>query len=431
VRIGRTIPPAAAPITLAALACGLWGILRGQRELERLESEIKAQFGTKHCFLVSSGKAAFMQILLALKALSPEKDEVLIPAFTCFSVPSAVVRAGLKVRLCDLRPGSLDMDHARLSAMLQPVASEQTASPSAQLRSDSLEVAIDDGARVPDSADRLLAIVPTHLFGYPADVTGVRALAGDRAITVIEDAAQAMGETVNAGKLGTLGDVGFFSLARGKAFSAVEGGVIITNNDEIAGGLRSLVHGLPGYGLLSMLKLVIQAFALWVLVHPMLFWIPRSIPFLRLGETLFETDFPVLRMSAFQAGLTRNWRRKLSGFRAGRVRRVNRWMSVLEKGHRCVRFIEAKSSGLIRFPVHVSDSVKRNRLLHDSEQQGLGVMPTYPAPINAIPELQGKLDAGEFPVAEDCAKSLVTLPTHDYVGVRDEEAIIRLLDRLD
>src|SRR6185295_5908966 len=98
-RIGRTLPPAAAPIGIGAVVSGFAGILTGTRRLDRFHRELKDYFGVKHCFLVSSGQAAFTLILLALKELSPGRDEVLIPAFTCYSVPAAIVRAGLRIRL--------------------------------------------------------------------------------------------------------------------------------------------------------------------------------------------------------------------------------------------------------------------------------------------------------------------------------------------
>src|SRR5436853_7857991 len=117
-RIGRTLPPAATPIGAWEIVSGVCGIFRGQKELDRFRSELKEHFGVKHCFLVSSGKAAFTLILLALKELSPDRDEVLIPAFTCTSVPSSVVRAGLRIRLCDLSPDSLDFDLPQLAGLL-------------------------------------------------------------------------------------------------------------------------------------------------------------------------------------------------------------------------------------------------------------------------------------------------------------------------
>src|SRR2546422_7913447 len=75
---GRTLPPAATPIGSREIISGVCGIFHGQQELDRFESELKEHFGVKHCFLVSSGKAAFTLILLALKELFPDRDEVVI-----------------------------------------------------------------------------------------------------------------------------------------------------------------------------------------------------------------------------------------------------------------------------------------------------------------------------------------------------------------
>ena len=291
-RIGRTLPPAATPIGIGDFWSGVRGVLAGQRELDRFQMELKEHFGVKHCFLVSSGKAAFALILLALRQLTPKRDEVLIPAFTCYSVPSSIVRTGLRLRLCDLQPDGLDFDFTQMAAMLSN-----------------------------ESADRTLAIVPTHLFGLPADVARLRELTRDRGVAIVEDAAQAMGESSDAGKLGTQGDAGFFSLGRGKALSVVEGGVILTNRDDLGAVLDGLVGRLPRYGLPRLLGVAAKAVALMVLAHPWLFWLPRSMPFLKLGETLFEPHFPMLRMSALQAGLARNWRKKLGALQEARRQR--------------------------------------------------------------------------------------------------------------
>lgn len=395
-RIGRTLPPAAAPIGIADVLSGIAGILRGRKELERFRSELKQHFGVKHCFLVSSGKAAFALILLALRELFPGRDEVLIPAFTCYSVPSSIVRAGLKVRLCDLSPDRLDFDFVELPAML---------------------------------SDKLLAVVPTHLFGSPSDLPGLRQLIQDPAITIVEDAAQAMGETWEGKELGTLGDVGFLSLGRGKAFSAVEGGVILTTRDDIAQALSRRVAGLPGYGLRKLIGLVSKAAAMTFFTHPPLFWIPRCMPFLRLGETLFEPDFPMLRMSSFQAGLTANWRERLQSMRDARRTNVRRWMELLEEtGNRGIcSHLLPQPLGLLRFPIRVRDSEKRKTLLHESANKGVGVMSVYPESINRLTELRGEIPAQACPVAESCARELVTLPTHPFLTQKDVTVLRQLL----
>jgi len=402
-------------------------MFRGRKELDRFHSELKEHFGVKHCFLVSSGKAAFTLILLALEDLSPGRDEVIVPAFTCYSVPSSVVRAGLRIRLCDQCADSLDLDFAQLSAMH-----------SSQVDARSLGGAGSspiDASATPDSSRepmrKVLAIVPTHLFGCTADLTGLRALIRDPGVAVVEDAAQAMGETIDERKVGTLGDVGFFSLARGKALSVVEGGIILTDRDDLAEALYRRVGRLPRYGIPALLSLIFKALALMLLVHPRLFWLPRALPFLKLGETLFETDFPILKMSSFQAGLARNWQTKLEKLRQVRKNWVNRWIAILEANrNHGSSYFGGQSLGLLRFPIRVSDRKKRETLLHESERLGLGIMPVYPTSIDAIPELRGKVAAGAFPVAEGCARELVTLPTHAYLTEGDVTEISGLVSSI-
>ena len=109
-RIGRTLPPAASPIGWTYLLAGLVRLLRGQREVERFTNGLTAYFDKRHCFLVSSGKAALTLILLALKEQYPKRNEVIIPAYTCYSVPSAIVRAGLKIKPCDLAEKGFDFE---------------------------------------------------------------------------------------------------------------------------------------------------------------------------------------------------------------------------------------------------------------------------------------------------------------------------------
>ncbi len=427
--VGRSLPPAAAPIGPRAFASGFRGMLHGQKALERFQSELKEYFGVKHCFLVSSGRAAFTLILLALKELFPGRDDVIIPAFTCYSVPSSVVRAGLRIKLCDLHPDSLDLNFAQLSTMLSEATRPRQADAHLAGGVTNLRGGASDAAGSSrDPIKMQLAVVPTHLFGFPSDVPALRALILDQGVTIVEDAAQAMGETWEGRKLGTLGDVGFFSLGRGKAFSTVEGGVILTDRDDIAEVLRHRVGSLPCYGFWRLMSLISKAAGLMLFTHPWLFWIPRSMPFLSLGETLFERHFPILRMSSFQAGLTANWRERLQKMRDARKTNVNRWIGILEETrNRALCFRLPQSLGLLRFPIRVRDVKNRQLLLQESTNKGAGITPVYPESINRLSELRGEIPAEAFTVAESYARELVTLPTHDYVTQKDVTVVRQLL----
>jgi perosamine synthetase len=402
----------------------------GKATQERFRQELMEYFGAKHCFLVSSGKAALTLILLALKQLNPDRKEVLLPAFTCYSVPSSVVRAGLRIRLCDLHPDNLDFDFVQLSAILCGPPLPPADDGPARASDDLLRRTRDPSGKAGESNDNILAVVPTHLFGIPVDVGRLRKLIRDPGVAIVEDAAQAMGETREARKAGTLGDVSFFSLGRGKAYSVVEGGVILTNRDDLAEVLAGFMARLPHYGPLAMIKLIVKAAALMLLIHPRLFWVPRSMPFLRLGETLFESHFPIRTMSSFQAGLARHWREKLETLRDDRKKKVKRWVGILEeRGLRRSDFLDGQVLGLPRFPLRITDRKKRESLLNESVRMGMGIMPVYPDSINAIPELKGMI-SGAFPVAERCARELVTLPTHGFVSEDDITAVRTLISRV-
>ena len=394
-RIGRTLPPAAAPLSLRDIYSGLQGLVTGARAEEQARQELQVYFQKRHCFLVSSGKAALTLILLALKDLHPDRDQVLIPAFTCYSVPSAIVRAGLKIALCDIDPETLDFDFAQLEQKL--------ANP------------------------RLLCVIPTHLFGLPADVDRVRRIKKDRDISIVEDAAQAMGREVGGTKLGTLGDVGFFSLGRGKALTAVEGGIIVTDDENLAERLQYHWDRLPGCSARDILRQILYAFALLVLLPPQLYWLPSGLPFLRLGETLFDPDFPLRKFSSFQAGLMKGFAKKLQ--RLWQMRRDNSryWTQHLPDTlvQTVVRYNPRPD--VLRFPVRVGDGKSSDLLMQRSARVGLGVARTYPDAIHRIPELTRHFAGQEFPSARRAANEILTLPVHGFVTEKDRKRLVRLL----
>jgi dTDP-4-amino-4,6-dideoxygalactose transaminase len=404
-RIGRTLPPTAAPIYFKDIFSGLKGLIRGPKEINRFESELKAHYNVKHCFFLSSGKAALTIILKALHELTPERNEVLIPAYTCYSVPSAILKAGLKVKLCDINPGTLDFDFDQLKKILsQPSAN--------------------------NSNNSILAVIPTHLFGLPADVNQIRKINTDDKVTIIEDAAQAMGGTLKEKKIGTLGDAGFFSLGRGKAFSTIEGGIIITNNNSFANNITKQMKSLPAYNMLEIIKLVIYSITLTIFMRPALFWFPKSLPFLKLGQTIFEIEFPLKKMSSFQAGLAKNWQARLKNIISIRQQKVNAFTASFQKNDNLTSSMIYQNGNhpLLKFPLKIYDSQIFDKILSKSEKQGLGIMRTYPDSINNIKELQNYFKNKTYPKATMISKHLLTLPVHHFLSLSDSLQIKKLIN---
>jgi perosamine synthetase len=394
-RIGRTLPPAAAPIFWRDIVFGMLGLVRGHRETERFVRELKACFKKRHCFLVSSGKAALTLILLALKETMPKRNQVLIPAFTCYSVPSAIVRAGLNVVLCDINPETLDFDFEQLAEKLE--------------------------------SPRLLCVVPNHLFGLPADIGRLKGMIRDPAVTVVEDAAQAMGGRWKGRFLGTLGETSFFSLGRGKAFSTVEGGIILTDDEEIGRRLAEMVEALEDYRFVEKLALVSYSLALAVFLQPRLFWFPRALPFLMLGETIFDPDFKMRRMTPFQAGLSRGWAEKLEKFRADRKANADRWKNIVGALGSFPGTRDTEVPDLTRFPLKTRNEVTMEQILKESSRKGLGIARTYPDSIDSIPALCAAFTGQEFPYSREAARVMVTLPVHGFLRQEDRGKILELL----
>lgn len=178
-----------------------------------LASVLGSLVGAHRTWVTCSGTAALVAALSAL-AKNSHRREVIVPAWTCPLVAIAVAHCGLRLRLCDLRPNHFDMDPKALAHLCGPTT---------------------------------LAIVPTHLAGRVADVGTAQACASDCGAWVIEDAAQALGARHADGTpVGSLGDIGIFSLAAGKGLSIYEGGLVITRHPELHACMQqSITDNLP------------------------------------------------------------------------------------------------------------------------------------------------------------------------------------------
>ena len=219
-----------------------------------------------------------MVTLRALKSLSPRR-EVVMPAFTCFSVAAAVVQAGLRPVLCDVDGTTFDFDGARLAEAV---------------------------------TDRTLCVIAHHLFGVPAAIAATRRVCDRHGAYLVEDAAQALGIDAGGRRLGTLGDAGIFSFGRGKHLTCGSGGMVMTNSGAIAAAIgrsHAMVGAAPRT---AQLKEFLKAVLMMIFIRPSLYWIPAAVPGLGLGRTIYPPRIAVHRLSGFQAGLLRRWRRRLA-----------------------------------------------------------------------------------------------------------------------
>ncbi|MGH7299851.1 MAG: DegT/DnrJ/EryC1/StrS family aminotransferase [Candidatus Rokuibacteriota bacterium] len=180
-------------------------------ECKAFEQEFARYTSSKHAVLTSSATAA---IWMTLKAFGVKADdEVLVPSHTAFPTVEAICFAGAVPVFVDVN--------------------------------DSYTVDVEDA----DSkvSARTVGFVPVHLYGHPADLDGIRQLCAERSLWLLEDCAQAHGAAWRGRKVGTFGRAGVFSLYPSKNLTVMgDGGLVITDDDEVAGRCRRLRdHGRP------------------------------------------------------------------------------------------------------------------------------------------------------------------------------------------
>lgn len=174
------------------------------REFEQLFAE---RHHVKHALAVTSATTALHLALVALE-VGPG-DEVIVPAFTWVSTANVVLYCGAKVVLADIDPLTFNIDPADLKKRI---------------------------------TSKTKAIIPVHLFGLCADMDKIKEIAGD--IPLVEDGACAAGAAYKGTPAGALGTIGCFSFHPRKSVTTGEGGMITTNDDNLAdlmGMLRN--HG--------------------------------------------------------------------------------------------------------------------------------------------------------------------------------------------
>jgi dTDP-4-amino-4,6-dideoxygalactose transaminase len=175
-------------------------------EVEAFEQEFATYVGANHAVAMNSGTSALHLALLAA-GVGPGTEVITVP-FTFVATVAAIVYTGATPVFVDVTPDSLTMDPAQVEAAITP---------------------------------RTRAILPVHLYGQPADLDPLLAIARRHGLRLIEDACQAHGAEYKGCKVGPLGDAGCFSFYPGKNLGAYgEGGLAVTNDPELARKMRML-----------------------------------------------------------------------------------------------------------------------------------------------------------------------------------------------
>jgi UDP-2-acetamido-2-deoxy-ribo-hexuluronate aminotransferase len=182
-------------------------------EVKELEDRLAAWTGARHCIAVASGTEALLIALLALGA--KHGDEVVTTPFTFAATAEMIALIGAKPVFVDVEEDTANMDASRLEAAITP---------------------------------RTRAIMPVSLYGQPADMDEINAIAARHGLPVIEDAAQSFGATYKGRKSCNLSTIGCTSFFPSKPLGCYgDGGALFTSDDALATAMREIrVHGQSG-----------------------------------------------------------------------------------------------------------------------------------------------------------------------------------------
>ena len=326
-------------------------------ELESFEQEYAAYCGAKHCVGVGSGLDA---LHLALRAweIGPG-DEVIVPSHTFIASWLAVTFAGAAPVPVEPDPKTFNLDPRRVAAAITP---------------------------------RTRAILAVHLYGQPADMDPIIAIAGKHGLKVLEDAAQAHGARYKLRRVGSLGHAAAHSFYPSKNLGAFsDGGAVTTDDAALADKLRALRN----YG--SKLKYYHE----------------------RIGTNS--------RLDEFQAAFLRVKLTKLDEWNARRKTIADYYLNQLQDLPQLVLpFVPADIDPV--WHLFVVRHLRRDELQRHLSEAGIGTLIHYPVP----PHLSGAYSdlgqrKGAYPIAEEHARTVLSLPIGPHLNSEAQDHVIEAI----
>lgn len=382
----RFIAPAGTPIGAADLLAGLSAGMFSGASGSKFRELLSDRSNCRHVWLTSSGRAAMSLALEAMQRIAdPRRRQVVIAGYTCYSVPAAVERAGLEIRLCDVDPKNLSMRTEDLRKF---------------------------------DFSKVLCIVSANLYGMPNNLLELEQFAADRGVFLLDDAAQSLGARLEGRPAGGFGDVGLYSFDKGKNITTMQGGALASRHAHLATKITELLDRWPAPSLPSTLAYAAKLSIYSMLLKPAFYGITQKLPFLGLGRTPYELTCPQTQLSECLSGLGLRLARKLDDINRNRQQNALRLREHLEDipGVKLIDEVPGSECVYSRFPIRILDPTARNSILEGFRRAGIGATCSYPNALADVPELSGKLrpeDAYQ-PGARAIAHTIVTLPTHAY-----------------
>lgn len=337
--------------------------------------------------LTDSGTSALAMALTA--ALHTRPGAVALPAYGCPDLGTAALAAGARIVLYDIDPHTLTPDR------------------------DSLLAAVRRGASV---------VVVAHFFGRLADIPAIQEIVAPLGAVVVEDAAQHAGGSLRGIRGGSFGDYAILSFGRGKGINAGGGGALLRQRTSALEWPAEPESPTAG----SAMKGLASAVVAEVMSRPAVYWLPASLPQLKLGETVYHAPRAPSALAAPNRALL-EWALQHEAAELQCRREHEAWYADALSAFPTLVLSSPPAhmhSGALRFPVRVLPALVEPLL-------PFGVARSYPRLLSDYPAIAAAcLDpAGALLGASALARELHTLPTHSLVTHADREAIVRYLQQ--
>lgn len=325
----------------------------GGPDHKAFQEEFAAYCEARYAVGVGNGTDALWLALLGL-GIGPG-DEVITSPHTFIASTEAVTLCGAQVVFCDIDPRTYTLDPAALEACVTP---------------------------------RTRAIIAVQLYGLPADMDGIRAVARKHGLAIVEDAAQAHGARYKGQRVGTLGDATAFSFYPGKNLGGYgDGGAVVTNDEKVATFVRKYCnHG---------------------------------------RQAKYEHDFEGTnsRLDGLQAAILRVKLRHLDHWNSQR-RQAAHWYNERLRDCPAVQLPHEPADREHVYHLYVVQVDGRDTILEKLEAQGIGAGVHYPIPLHLQPAYSRLgLREGAFPHTERAARRILSLPLYPEITEAQVERV--------
>lgn len=373
----------------------------GKQSVEKLTKWFADFFATKYVFGYTSGRAGLYEILKGYDI--GKGDEVILQAFTCVALPNAILAVGATPVYVDILKNTT-MDPKEIEKKI---------------------------------TKKTKAIIMQHTFGIPSRVEDILSIAKKHDLKVIEDCAHGIGIGYKGKKLGQFGDSAFFSFGRDKAFSAVFGGMVVTNNETLAKKLETQYQKLAYPSVFWIMQQLFHPIA-FTIITPLYDVSILGKSLVVLLQKLRFLSFPVTpsekkgkyaisdtqKIPAALAVLALSQLHRLEQFNATRTRIANEYMKAFSQLKE--QFISQDSLPYLRFSFLTKD---RDALALQMRKHHIYLGKWYTSPIDPKGTDFATIgySDGSCPVAEKTAQEIINLPTFPTMTADDVTRVIKTL----